>query len=82
MDQEKRALLAEAVHLIGEAQGEVMHALTFLSMDYGEDALPGISEDVARFTEWLKAHHDVIAKADHLIPRTIVVVAPFRIDVM
>jgi hypothetical protein len=82
MDAEKRAMIAGAIATIGEAQADIMHALTFLALECGADTLPTIRDSVDKFTEWLQTHHGVVAEAEPMIPRTIVVIPPLNLDVL
>lgn len=74
-------LMAGALATISEAQADIMHALTYLAMECGNE-LPAVRDSVDRFTEWLQAHHAVVAEAEPIIPRTIVVIPPLNLDVL
>jgi hypothetical protein len=82
MDAEKRAMVVAAIATIGEAQSEIMHALSFLALECGTDTLPTIRDSVDKFTEWLQTHHGVVVEAEPMIPRTIVVIPPLNLDVL
>jgi len=75
-------MIVAALATIGQAQGEIMHALSFLAMECGEEIFPSIRGSVDKYSEWLMAHHGVVIEGEPLIPRAILVVPPFTLDVL
>lgn len=82
MGDGQRELIVMAISAIGQGQSTIMHALTALAMNGGDEMFPGLRDDIDKFSEWLQVHHHMVAQSEDNIPHMVVVVPPIHPDVM
>lgn len=78
ISREQAEMVAVVIGAIDQGQHMIMHALTTLAMNGGDESFPGLRADIDKFTEWLQAHHAMVAE----IGEFVIAVPPLNIEVL
>jgi hypothetical protein len=78
ISREQAEMLTVCIGAIDQAQSMIMHALTTMAMNGGDEAFPGLRADVDKFTEWLQTHHQMVSEVGEFV----IAVPPLNIEVL